>query len=39
MLKRPYQDEAFFGPPPVGKRLFDLVTRGSFSVQNDPTKE
>ena len=39
VLKKPYHGEFFFGPPPIGKRLFDLVTRGNFSLENDPTRE
>ena len=39
VLQKPYHGELFFGPPPFGKRLFDLVTRGNFSLENDPTRE
>lgn len=39
LFKKEYRVDFFFSPPPTGKRLFDLVSRGDFSSESDPVKD
>jgi len=39
LLKKPHSTTFFFSPPPTGKRLYDLVRHGDFSLSSDPAKK